>query len=479
MKDLILGIDVGTTTIKTVAFHLDGSVAALERQNNRVLTTCTGSVLQNMDELWRDVASTIRLVCTKVQNIGEIIGVGITAQGDGLWMLDENGKPVTEAVIWTDSRATNYIEKWKTEGILGKSGRQVFSGSPLSISAWFNDHSKEDLENAKYIIFCKDWIKYCLTGNVVTDYSDLSDASLINTLERVADKNLLDQFIPFDFYSKIPTVTESTDIIGSVHETASESTGLKTGTPVINGMIDVVANSIGAGVINSGDACSIVGTTVYNEIVVNWPLELSENETVSVVSHADPGKRLLTMGTMQGTPNLDWFLEKLLDDRFGFAEVEEKLLNIPAGSNGIIYHPYLGNGGERAPFINSAATASLFGLNITHDKWTVLNSVYEGIALSLKDCYMNMPIMPQKVSIAGGGSNSKYWCQMFSDCLGLPIELTTCSELGALGAAIAVSIGLNIYKSYEEGIDKMVRLKHVFYPTKSKNASLSRIVFFV
>ena len=125
---------------------------------------------------------------------GEVKAVGVTGQGDGLWLLDEDGKSVEDAILWIDGRASSYIEKWEKEKIINRSGRVVFNGSMLAFAAWMYDHRPKVMEKAKKAVFCKDWIKYCLTGNIVTDVTDLSDASLVEVNNPVYNQEHFDAF---------------------------------------------------------------------------------------------------------------------------------------------------------------------------------------------------------------------------------------------------------------------------------------------
>jgi len=165
---------------------------------------------------------------------------------------------------------------------------------------------------------------------------------------------------------------------------------------------------------------------------------------------------------------LDWFIREFYNNICDLPKIEQSLAKIGPGSGGIIYHPYLGQGGERAPFVKPSAAAQFFGLKIHHTKEHMLRSVYEGIAYSMKDCYEHFPVLPKSIRLAGGGSNSDFWCQMFASCVGLPIQITEGNEIGARGAAIAAAVGVGYFPEYETAIDQMVHVKKRMIPsTKS------------
>lgn len=469
MNALFLGIDVGTTTLKSVLFDEHGREIRLASRSMEPQTYANGQATQNMEQIWDRVAEVIRETIAGTESYGELAALGVTGMGDGLWLVDKRGRPVADAVLWTDGRAVDYINKWKREDVIRSSGRAVFSGSPLPLSAWAYDHNPQLMQQADRLMFCKDWIKYCLTGEIVTEPTDLSDASLINVWIRTYSEDLLAKFGVPQLLDLLPPIRPCTEIIGRVTRSAAEKTGLPEGLPVVNGMIDVVASALGNGVISPMSACSVVGTTIYNEMVVDNidNLNFSQENAPSIICYAKDNLWLLTMGTMLGTPNLDWFLREFYQDLGSppcYAELEERMRKVGPGAGGVIYHPYLGQGGERAPFNNPSAAAQFFGLKNHHTRDHLLLAVYEGIAYSMKDCYMHFPIQPQMIRIGGGGSTSAFWRQIFADCTGLPIQVTPCNQSGAFGAAIGAAVGVGLFKNLQEATENMVCPGEIFEP---------------
>jgi len=137
---------------------------------------------------------------------------------------------------------------------------------------------------------------------------------------------------------------------------------------------------------------------------------------------------------------------------------------VPAGSDGVIFHPYLFPGGERGPFVKPNARASFTGLNLNHSSKHLLRSVYEGVAFATLDCYRNMPIEPKLVFLSGGGAKSPVWCQIVADCLGKPVSVPEGSQFGAKGAAINVGIAVGTYKDARDAVAHSVRTARVYEP---------------
>ncbi len=466
MKALFLGIDAGTTKVKSVAFDECGREVAISSCDTKLDETVDGSVTQDMNVLWDKVAYTISEVVKATRDIGEIKALGCTGQGAGIWLLDEDKKPITDAILWTDGRSSGIIEKWKDEGILKKSGRLAFSGCTLALNAWSYENMPDVMEKARHSFFCKDWIKYCLTGEIVTDISDLADSSIVDVWSRQYSREHLGTFGVEQLTDLLPPIKPSIEIIGSVTKKAAEETGLAEGTPVVNGMIDVAATAFGNGMVNEMDSCSIVGTTLYSELVVkaDKSMDLSAENAPSIVCFIDD-KWILSLGTMFGCPNLDWFIRTAYGDgEFSFSEEEEKMKKIAPGSDGLIFHPFLGMGGERAPFVKADAAGDFFGIKNNHTRAHLLRAVYEGIGYSMKDCYENFPSQPEMVRLAGGGSNSAFWSQIFADCLNRPVQITAGTEIGARGSALMAAIATGHFGSIDEGINSMIQVKSEYEP---------------
>lgn len=469
-QNLFLGIDVGTTTAKAVVFDEQGRELKVARDFPNPKFGPAGEVLQDMNYLWTVVSRCVREAVEACRGLGEVKTVGVTGQGAGVWLLDKSGKPLTDAMVWIDGRSSGLIEQWKQEGILGKSGRVAFAGSMLANSAWLCQNHPELIEQAGSCVFCKDWIKYCLTGELTTDVTDLADSSMVEISNPFYSAEHLRAFGAEAMLPLLPPIRRSDEIVGTVTKAAAEATGLKPGTPVVCGMIDIIACSTGNGVNKVGMGCSIIGTTLFNEIMVDNLDALSQpyNRHLSAVCHFIPNKWLLTLGTMAGAPNLDWFIREFYTDEAGnktsFDRLEEIIKGVQPGCNGVLYHPYIGAGGERAPFVKPSACAQFSGIKQYHTKAHMLRAVYEGIALSMKDCYRHFPINASVIRLAGGGSNCDTWAQMFASHTNIPVEVSCGQEIGARGVAMTSAVAAGYFASLDEAVEAMVHIKKSFDP---------------
>lgn len=147
-----------------------------------------------------------------------------------------------------------------------------------------------------------------------------------------------------------------------------------------------------------------------------------------------------------------------------YEHLEKVVRSVPAGSEGVIFHPYLFPGGERGPFVKPTARASFTGLNLNHSRRHLLRAVYEGVAYATLDCYRHMPIDPQIVYLSGGGANSPVWCQVIADCLGKPVSVPEGSQFGAKGAALNIGVAVGTYKNARDAVGQSVRMARPYEP---------------
>lgn len=464
MTQVLIGTDAGTTNIKTVAFTLDGHEIHREKRSNGLQHPEPGWVEQDMQRTWDQTAATIRDTVNALDESTEIIAIGITGQGDGCWLIDEIGDPVDNAILWSDGRASEYVKQWQADGrsdfVRERCGCDLFPGASLPILQWLKENSPDTLSRADTTFFCKDWIKYKITGKKTTD---LTDASLpyinLGTDDYVDD--LLSQFGLEEVADLLPPLVPSTEIIGKVTEQAAATTNLPPNTPVVSGMIDVTASALGSGVARTGNGSSVVGTTSLNQAILNEP-PTTPTGTGFTFSTGE-GMYFRAMASMAGTPNLDWMFEEIFQNS-SYGEMVPEIEKIPIGSEGLLYHPYLSSSGERSPFLKTTARAQFIGLSPNHTRFHLLRAVYEGVSLAMRDCYEHMPMKADRIMISGGGANSDFWCQMFADTLGTTIAIPKGTEFGAKGAALLAGVGIGEYNDIQTAVDETTTIDRTYEP---------------
>ena len=470
----IIGIDAGTSSVKAVLFDCDGQELLVEALENEPVYIGDTDVEQNMDILWDKVAQCVKnLVKNGPANKEDILGIGVTAQGEGIWLMDEQGKPVQDAILWCDGRAVDEVEEvTNTNPEVGKlifetTGTPPLTGTQLMLLKWMKNNRKDVLDKASTMFFCKDWVRYKLTGTIFGDLSD-SGTSLMDAKAGTIAMDVLKALDLEEYADIIAPPVESDTIVGNVLDDIADELGLAHGTPVVAGAIDVIASAVGIGAVTDKDICVILGTTCANEIFKKKEDCIFGEEGTRYEKHAVGDLFVNLLPTMNGTPNIDWMLREIAMTS-DFGEIDKIIKEVPAGSHGVIYHPYVSAAGERAPFYHPYAKANFFGIAANTTWADLIHAVYEGISLSVKDCLQNTQ-PGSKVYLAGGGAKSPVWAQMIADVLGMEVVISSGNEFGAKGAAMMLGIAVGQYKDYEDAAQKACRAECIYRPRPEQSA---------
>ena len=482
----LLGIDVGTTVSKSVLIDFNGNEVYVARCQTAVQNPFLSASEINMVDVWKAVCLTIQEIIQKHEiSPDEIKGVGVCSCVAGVWLLDDKKEPFRNAILWNDGRAASIIETWEREGKMQKifdiSANAIFPGMTLPALRWLLEYEPDTLKNAFKLICGKDWVRFKLTGDVHSDESDLSQMPC-----DVRTRGYSDELFEICGISSVkhlfPDVIESSVIAGTVTKQASVETGLQVGTPVVTGLGDVQATMLGAGVTRFGDACSIIGTSSLNNVVMDYAC--FEPSGIGFMFLLGGNLWIRSLTNTSGTINLDWFLKNFCTEELALAKqknvsvysiLEQMASSVPIGSEGIIYHPYINTTGVSAPFRNAAARAQFFGIDINHKKNHLLRAIYEGLALAMRELYKSIPAKINEVIVTGGGARSSFWCQMFADCTDLKMIVPQGEEFGGKGVAILAGIGIGIYKDFQDSRERTFHPSRTYYPQQENSAQYDQV----
>lgn len=467
-----IGIDCGTTNVKAVIYNQDGEELFVSNKRNQVLTFDSCSE-QDMLVLWNNVKDCIKNLMKKSNlNSENIKGIGISAQGEGLWAIDKDGNPVRNAILWNDGRAIEVIEKIKSSDkyyidLKKKIASYIKPGSTLTLIKWLYENEKNVYDKIDTIFSCKDYIRYRLTGNIDWEYTDAT-CSCINMNSK---SYATDEFIKLGILSaieKLPELVTSTQCCGRVNDELAEELGLPRGLMVSGGMLDIVSTVAGTGASQIGDVCVILGTTGMTLSIVS---EYEADEKINGWElYMDGVSFVKGMGTMAATPNLDWAITTLYEETNNanvFNEIDMKISKTMPGDTGLIYHPHIAMSGERAPFFNSNASAQLLGICQKTEKIDIIQAVMEGVALSIKDCLQEIENL-ETVYLSGGGAKNKVWAQMIANAVNAKVVITNGQELAAKGAALSAAIMCQENDVAEFSQDEFVKIVETYKPEEQR-----------
>jgi erythritol kinase (D-erythritol 1-phosphate-forming) len=464
-------IDVGTSVIKSVAFDDRGIEIALARQETEVLRPASGFSEQDMYSVWDATAFTVRTVVRQLPDPVRLIS--LTAQGDGCWLVDANGHPTGSAILWNDARAAAIVDRWREAGVLReafrRNGSQTFAGLPNGIFTWLKQHEPDRLERSHKSLCCNGWIFYNLTGRMAIDESDAS-VPFFDVRERRYSHELL-QLYDLEWAERLlPEVLPNDQRVGQLHSAAAAELGLPAGLPVVMSPYDVASTAIGVGAISNGQACSILGTTLCTEVVMNQ-VNLEREPAGLTIPFGPPGLYLRAFPTLAGSEVIHWTVKQL--GLSGPSDLSQLAAGVAPGADGLCFLPYLSPAGERVPFLNTGARGSLFGLSFEHGREHIARAVLEGLSLVIRDCFQAAQEAPVPLSVCGlcgGGANSGVWCQLIADVAGTRTFRPVDQEVGAKGAFIVGLVAVGQEADFPGAARNYVKVRDMFEPDKERHA---------
>jgi L-xylulokinase len=466
-EGLLLGLDAGNTVIKAVLFDSAGRQLAASERNGASSSPAPGHVERDMEELWANAAAVIR-DCLDQSGVdpGAIAAVGCAGHGNGLYLLDRAGAPLL-AIQSLDSRAAALAEELRAEGngarLHALCLQEPWPSQTPTLLAWVRRHAPDTFARVGTAFLCKDYVTYRLTGRRTSDVSDMSGAGLLRLPDCRYDDALLAAYGLADAGALLPDLLWPTGIAGWVTAEAAAATGLAEGTPVVAGLFDVVANALGSGVVDEGQASIIAGTWSINQVITRRAIA---DRRVFMVSAFGEDRVVAIESSATSAANLEWYVREFIDrddshaDSFGACN--RLVAAITPAADDPYYHPYLH--GSR---LSAAMRAGFYGVAGWHGEGHMLRALFEGVAFEHRrhvDVLRTAGIRFDSASLSGGGARSEVWPQMFADILGIPVSLSRCAESGALGAAIAAGVGAGIFPGLPEAVRAMTAERARFVP---------------
>lgn len=458
--DILIGIDAGTSVIKSVAFTLGGQQIAMAARPNRYHADGKGAASQSLTETWDDCAATLRDLCAKIDDLPtRVAAIAVTGQGDGTWLVGQGNRAVTDAWLWLDARAAPTVARLRASAADG--ARFATTGTGLNACqmgtqlAHMETHHRDWLDQAQVALHCKDWLYLQLTGIRATDPSEAS-FTFGSYLTRRYDDAVIDALGLTHRRGLLPDIVDGGATTHALTPEAAAATGLAEGTPVALGYVDVVCTALGAGIYtpDAPSGCTIIGSTgMHMRATPAQEVTLNAARTGYVMVLPVDDMVAQIQSNMAATLNIDWLLKMgaQLMAEFGqevthkemVARIDGWLAASDAGQ--ILYHPYISEAGERGPFVDSRARAAFTGLATSHGFADLMRAVVEGLGYSARDCYTTMGQMPREVRLTGGAARSSALRRIIGAALGVDLRSSAREEAGAAGAAMMAACAIGVY----------------------------------
>lgn len=469
-----LGIDCGGTYLKAGLYDAEGHEHGIHRQSLQTLSPLPGYAERDMHQLWQQCAATIAglLKQTGVSG-GQIKGIGISAQGKGLFLLDKQNRPLGNAILSSDRRALNIVERWQQDGIPQKlypvTRQTLWTGHPASLLRWVKEHEPQRYAHIGCVMMAHDYLRWRLTGVKGCEESNISESNLYNMTTGRYDSRLTQWLGISEIDHALPPVVGSAETGGKISEEAAAITGLAAGTPVVGGLFDVVSTALCAGIDDEFTLNAVMGTWAVTSGIARG---LRDHEAHPYVygRYVNDGQYIVHEASPTSSGNLEWFTAQW--GELSFDKINRAVASLPKAGSDLFFLPFLygSNAGLEM-------TSGFYGMQALHTRAHLLQALYEGVVFSHMTHLNRMRERFTEVRtlrVTGGPAHSDVWMQMLADVSGLRIELPQVEETGCFGAALAARVGTGVYRSFSEAQRALKHPVRTLLPDMTAHARYQR-----
>lgn len=449
---MLLGIDLSTTGAKALLIDPGGRVVSSATTALNLSTPHPLWSEQDPREWWLATTNSIaQALASANASSAHVAAIGLTGQMHGLVLLDDRGEVLRPAILWNDQRCGAECDEIRARvsrsELVQITGNDALTGFTAPKILWVERHEPEIYRRIRHVLLPKDYIRYKLTATFAMDKADGSGTMLFDLRKRTWSSQILTALnISPDW---LPRTFEGHETTGEVTREAASSTGLHPGTPVVAGGGDQSTQAIGTGVVRPGTIAVTLGTSGVVFAATESALIEPEGR-LHAFCHAVAGRWHLMGVMLSAAGSLQWYRDRLACDR-NFAELVDEAARVPAGSEGLIFLPYLS--GERTPHPDPLARGAWIGLTMRHGLAHLTRSILEGVAFGIKDMFCLMRDAGlgsvDEVRVSGGGAKSLLWRQILADTLNAELVTVNTTEGAAYGAALLAGVGAGLWSDVD------------------------------
>ena len=465
---LLLGVDVGTTSIKVAVIDENAKVLGISSSPYRMITPNQEYAQIDTEDMWQSYLKCLRLLFEEKEiEPSRIAGISISSLCPGLAAIGENGKILVDPIIYSYRRSTEEAEIIKAavgeDRLFEITGNTAMAGAISGTSMlWIKRNLADIYEKTKYFGHVNTLMAFKMTGKFAIDYSNASYTALFETTGGLKWSGFLCDRIGISM-DKLPPLMGSTDVVGGLNEAALIELGIPAGTPVVIGGADTPCATLAAGVTKGGDVCESVGTTNVLTICVDEPkFDRSFINRCHVVEGT-----WIYQGAMSHTgASYQWFRDEFCQDllekaagssKKAFDMMNEEASRANPGCDGVVFLPYMM--GERSPIWDPFARGVFFGISLHTTRKEMNRAIMEGCGYGLRQ----MAEIAEKVtgrkitefSSIGGGAKSEVWAQIKADITGRNIKILDINDMAPIGAALLAGVGAGVFQNIYEASEKV------------------------
>jgi xylulokinase len=465
-----IGIDTSTTATKALLIDENGQVLGVASNEYPYETPQPLWSEQDPALWWHATAESIRQVLAKTDvDATAVKGIGLTGQMHGLVLLDEKGDVLRPAILWNDQRTGPQCDairlKLGREKLIQITGNDALTGFTAPKILWVQEHEPDVWKRARHILLPKDYVRYKLTGVFASDRAGGAGTILFDLAKRDWSPEVLTALdIPAEY---LPPTFEGTDVTGVLTPAVASELGLPAGVPVFGGGGDQAASAVGTGAVRSGVVSLSLGTSGVVFATTDGPAIEPEGR-LHAFCHSVPGKWHFMGVMLSAAGSLRWHRDTFAPNT-DFDTLLAPVANIPPGSDGLFFLPYLT--GERTPHPDPLARGAFVGLTVRHGFAHLTRAVLEGVSFGLRDGLELMKGAGLKdisqVRVTGGGARSPLWRQILADVLQAEMVTVNTTEGAAYGAALLAAAGSGAFPSVESACDATIQITGTTSPGKN------------
>lgn len=460
-KKLVIGLDIGTTGVKAVAFDYKGKHHAIAEELITTYYPEEGYAEQNPVEVEAAARRVMRQVIDELdQSEFEIAATGIGCAMHSLICVDEQGEALSNMLIWSDGRASKQAEALihgNGSEIYARTGTPIHPMTPLVKLIWMRENKFPPYKEAAYFMTMKEYLTYRWFNMRVVDYAMASSTGMFDVKNLIWDKKSLE--LAGISEQQLSEVVEPTRKLTGLRAEIAEEFGISDELPIIIGSADGQLANLGSGATSTGEVNISAGTSGAIRQFINGAPINKKMETFTYAFSADTS--IIGGPTNNGGIVLQW-LKELIDYDGSYTELISEAEGVARGADGIIFLPYIN--GERAPLWNQKAKGNFYGLSIEHTKKQLVRALLEGIAFNIYQINQSLESLagkPKKITVNGGLSQSLLWSQILADILGEDLYLSETHHNAAWGAAWTALVAIEEVPSFSAIKENLPKEKKV------------------
>ncbi len=476
MNRFILGVDIGTTSVKTVICDVcKYKIISTTRAEHDLYSPQPGWAEEKPDDWWKNTVITIKSSIKKVNiDPNEIAGIGVSGMVPAFILLGDKGKVLRPSMQQNDARTYNEIEYIREEigdddffNITGcVINQQMISPKIL----WMKNNEPDVFKKVDKIMGSYDYIVYKLTGKYTVEHNWALESGLYDIHNKKWSNKILKIIGINEEY--LPKINKPTDIVGGVTYEVSKKLDIQEGIPVVAGSADHIASAFMAGIQSDGDLLLKFGGA--GDILYSTN-ELITDKRLFIDYHIIPNKFIINGCMASSGSVLKWFVKQSFNENsVAYAKIDEKADKLESGSEGIVILPYFV--GEKTPIFDPLARGVIFGLSLHHTKYHIYRALLEAIGYGFLhhiEVLKELGFEPKKVIAANGGAISKTWGKIISNIIGYPVIYLKESPGSSLGVAFVAGMGTNCFKSWSD-VNNFIEVSHTIYPEKEEHIKYQR-----